>query len=230
LPRAALGRRDRIAARRPRGGRSLGLPPRLAGHHERQRRGDPVLPAPRLGLGGVPSRRGGCAPHAQAGDPGDRRTGFRSATSSSSPSTRADARVLARRQALPPAAGTEAIGTAKRSRVPGEQHGNQRSYELATAQGGAAGFAMRLVEQRAGRPGRSRAHVPRLLEAKRRLHEELDVECRANAAYETYRARSDDGRPVFRRPRANCASAEAPRRTALRDGHHRTRSTADTDV
>ena len=43
----------------------------------------------------------------------------------------------------------------------------------------------------------------RLKEAKRRLEEELDVECRANAAYEAYRARgvAADGRPLGRRPK-----------------------------
>ena len=47
------------------------------------------------------------------------------------------------------------------------------------------------------RPDRCRARAPkRLLEARRRLEEDLDVERRANAEYEAYRARGvmKDGR------------------------------------
>jgi transposase len=39
------------------------------------------------------------------------------------------------------------------------------------------------------RPGRFRLHPRRLQEAKRRLEDELETECRANEAYEAYRAR-----------------------------------------
>ena len=52
--------------------------------------------------------------------------------------------------------------------------------------------------------GRSRRSRPeRLKEAKRRLEEELEVECRANAAYEAYRARGrmKNGRRFGRPPK-----------------------------
>src|SRR5919202_430895 len=48
-----------------------------------------------------------------------------------------------------------------------------------------------------------RSRPARLREAKRRLEEDLDVECRANAAYEDYRehGRASDGRRLGRRPK-----------------------------
>ena len=54
---------------------------------------------------------------------------------------------------------------------------------------------------------RSRAHAKRLKEAKRRLEEQLWTECRANAAYEDYRARGvmKNGRRSARRPSLTAA-------------------------
>jgi hypothetical protein len=63
------------------------------------------------------------------------------------------------------------------------------------------------------------SRAKRLLEARRRLEEELDVQRRANAAYATYRARGvmKDGRRFGRRPspisRLTCRRASQPDRS-----------------
>src|SRR5215208_468885 len=78
----------------------------------------------------------------------------------------------------------------------GDARGDELPPELATAQGRRGWLReakRRLDEQRAeeARPV-PRDRPDRLREAKRRLEEEHRVECRANAAYETYRARGVD--------------------------------------
>ena len=82
----------------------------------------------------------------------------------------------------------------------GEARGDELPPELSTEQGRRGWLReakRRLDEKRAAEAepiGRSRPE--RLSQAKRRLEEELDVECAANAAYEAYRARGvmKDGR------------------------------------
>src|SRR4051794_3815384 len=85
-----------------------------------------------------------------------------------------------------------------------EQFGNARGDELppavATREGRQRWLrdAQRRLDQRRALEARPipRSRTKRLLEARRRLHEELDVEQRANADYEAYRARGvmKDGR------------------------------------
>jgi hypothetical protein len=89
----------------------------------------------------------------------------------------------------------------------GERRGDELPPELATAQGRRGWLREakhRLEEQRAeeARPI-PRSRPERLKESKRRLEEEHDVECRANAAYEAYRARGvmKDGRRFGQRAR-----------------------------
>jgi transposase len=88
----------------------------------------------------------------------------------------------------------------------GEARGDELPPELATAQGRRGWLReakRRLDEQRAeeARPV-PRSRPARLKEAKRRLEEELWTECRANEAYEAYRARGrmKDGRRFGRPP------------------------------
>jgi transposase len=88
----------------------------------------------------------------------------------------------------------------------GERRGDELPPELATAQGRRGWLReakRRLDDQRAEEARPIPASRPaRLKESKRRLEQELDVECRANAAYEAYRAggRMKDGRRFGRPP------------------------------
>jgi transposase len=88
----------------------------------------------------------------------------------------------------------------------GERRGDELPPELATAQGRRGWLReakRRLDDQRAKEARPIPASRPRRLkESKRRLEQELDVECRANAAYEAYRARGrmKDGRRFGRPP------------------------------
>jgi hypothetical protein len=85
-----------------------------------------------------------------------------------------------------------------------EQFGDARGDELPPALSTREGRrrwlrdAQRRLDQRRAQEARPipRSRTKRLLEARRRLHEELDVEQRANADYEAYRARGvmKDGR------------------------------------
>src|SRR3954447_17960166 len=82
----------------------------------------------------------------------------------------------------------------------GEARGDELPPALATREGRQRWLrdAQRRLEQRRAQQARPipRSRTKRLLEARRRLHEELDVERRANADYEAYRARGvmKDGR------------------------------------
>jgi transposase len=88
----------------------------------------------------------------------------------------------------------------------GERRGDELPAELATAQGrrGWLREAKRRLDEKRAEEARPipRSRPDRLQEAKRRLEEEHDVECRANADYETYRARGRmrDGRRFGRPP------------------------------
>ena len=82
----------------------------------------------------------------------------------------------------------------------GDARGDELPPELATREGRQRWLrdAQRRLDQRRAQEARPipRSRPKRLLEARRRLHEELDVERRANADYEAYRARGvmKDGR------------------------------------
>jgi transposase len=82
----------------------------------------------------------------------------------------------------------------------GEARGDELPPELSTREGRQRWLrdAQRRLDQRRAQEARPipRSRPRRLLEARRRLHEELDVERRANAEYEAYRARGvmKDGR------------------------------------
>src|SRR5918998_3130267 len=85
----------------------------------------------------------------------------------------------------------------------GDRHGDELPSELATAQGrrGWLREAKRRLDERRADEARPipRSRPDRLKEAKRRLEKEHEVECRANADYEAYRARgADEGRPPLR--------------------------------
>jgi transposase len=88
----------------------------------------------------------------------------------------------------------------------GERRGDELPGELSTAQGrrGWLREAKRRLDDKRAEEARPipRSRPQRLKESKRRLEEELDVECRANAAYEAYRARGrmKDGRRFGRPP------------------------------
>jgi transposase len=88
----------------------------------------------------------------------------------------------------------------------GERRGDELPPELATAQGrrGWLREAKRRLDAQRAEEARPipRSRPQRLKESKRRLEQELDVECRANAAYEAYRARGrmKDGRRFGRPP------------------------------
>jgi transposase len=89
----------------------------------------------------------------------------------------------------------------------GERRGDELPPELATAQGrrGWLREAKRLLDAQRAEEARPipRSRPERLNESKRRLEEEHDVECRANADYEAYRARGvmKDGRRFGRPPK-----------------------------
>src|SRR4051794_37124176 len=82
----------------------------------------------------------------------------------------------------------------------GDARGDELPPALATREGRQRWLrdAQRRLEQRRAQEARPipRSRTKRLLEARRRLHEELEVEQRANADYEAYRARGvmKDGR------------------------------------
>jgi transposase len=88
----------------------------------------------------------------------------------------------------------------------GERRGDELPPELGTAQGrrGWLREAKRRLDAQRAEEARAipRSRPERLKESKRRLEEEHDVECRANAAYEAYRARGrmKDGRRFGRPP------------------------------
>ncbi len=88
----------------------------------------------------------------------------------------------------------------------GAARGDELPPELASAQGrrGWLREAKRRLDERREREAKPipRSRAERLREAKRRLDEEHAVECRANAAYEAYRARGvmRDGRRFGRPP------------------------------
>jgi transposase len=88
----------------------------------------------------------------------------------------------------------------------GAKRGDELPSELATAQGRRGWLReakRRLDAERAEEARPIPASRPaRLKESRRRLEQELDVECRANAAYEAYRARGrmKDGRRFGRPP------------------------------
>ena len=75
----------------------------------------------------------------------------------------------------------------------GDARGDELPPELSTAQGrrGWLREAKRRLDERRAEEARPilRSRPDRLREGKRRLEEEHQVECRANAAYEAYRAR-----------------------------------------
>jgi transposase len=91
-----------------------------------------------------------------------------------------------------------------------ERHGEARGDELPTTLASREGrrawlreARQKLEAQRAANPRPvPRSRPKRLRESKRRLEEELEVECRANADYEAYRARGvmKDGRRFGRPP------------------------------
>src|SRR3954454_1360183 len=88
----------------------------------------------------------------------------------------------------------------------GDRRGNELPPEFSTAQGrrGWLREAKRRLDERRAEEARPipASRPARLKEAKRRLEEELWTECRANAAYEVYRARGrmKDGRRFGRPP------------------------------
>src|SRR5450759_3494442 len=88
----------------------------------------------------------------------------------------------------------------------GEKRGDELPPQLASADGRRAWLRdarRRLDEKRASEPKPvPRSRPKRLKESKRRLEEELWVECEANAAYDAYRARGvmKDGRRFGRAP------------------------------
>jgi len=88
----------------------------------------------------------------------------------------------------------------------GERRGDELPPELATPEGRQRWLrdARRRLDARRAEEARpvARSRAKRLLEAKRRLEENLEVERRANAAYEAYRARGvmKDGRRFGRPP------------------------------
>jgi transposase len=88
----------------------------------------------------------------------------------------------------------------------GERRGDELPGELATAQGrrGWLREAKRRLDDKRAEEARPipAARPARLKESRRRLEQELEVECRANAAYEAYRARGrmKDGRRFGRPP------------------------------
>src|ERR671912_937714 len=89
----------------------------------------------------------------------------------------------------------DAVDAAEDDRF-GDARGDELPSELATAQGrrGWLREAKRRLDDKRAEEARPipRDRPDRLREAKRRLEEEHQVECQANAAYETYRARGVD--------------------------------------
>ena len=89
----------------------------------------------------------------------------------------------------------------------GEKRGDELPPHLSTEQGrrGWLRDARRRLDDRRAAEARPipRSRPDRLRESKRRLEEELEVECQANAAYEAYRARGvmKDGRRFGRPPK-----------------------------
>ena len=105
----------------------------------------------------------------------------------------------------------------------GDRRGDELPPELSTAQGRRGWLReakRRLDEQRAAvaRPI-PRSRPERLAESKRRLEEELQVECQANAAYEAYRARGrmKDGRRFGRPPNPHTPPATPQGKVSVTD-------------
>jgi hypothetical protein len=102
-------------------------------------------------------------------------------------------------------ADADAVDAAEDERF-GDARGDELPAELGTAAGRRGWLReakQRLEAERAANPQPvPRSRPQRLKEAKRRLEEELETECRANAAYEAYRARGrmKDGRRFGRPP------------------------------
>jgi hypothetical protein len=97
----------------------------------------------------------------------------------------------------------------------GDARGDELPPELSTAQGrrGWLRDAKRRLDEKRAEEARPipRDRPDRLREAKRRLEEEHQVECRANAAYEAYRARGvDKNGKKFGRPPKPFAPPAAP--------------------
>ena len=99
----------------------------------------------------------------------------------------------------------------------GEARGDELPPHLSTEQGrrGWLRDAKRRLDEKRAEEARPipRSRPARLREAKHRMEEELDVECRANAAYEDYRARGvrSDGVKLGRPPKALPAARDAGR-------------------
>ncbi len=137
----------------------------------------------------------------------------------------------------------------------GDDRGDELPPELSTAQGrrGSLREAKKRLDERRAEEARpiARDRPDRLREAKRRLEEEHQTECRANAAYEAYRAaasirtaRSSAGRPsrfsrrrrrsarsisvtwirATSRPRVAGFRATTPKQSHRRSDRHRRRS------
>jgi transposase len=102
-------------------------------------------------------------------------------------------------------ADVDAVDRAEDGRF-GERRGDELPPELATAQGrrGWLREARRRLDEKRGAEARPipRSRPERLREGKRRLEEEHQVHCRANEAYEAYRARGvmKDGRRFGKPP------------------------------
>ncbi len=117
----------------------------------------------------------------------------------------------------------EAIETdAAETAVHGERRGDELPEIVATAhgrQGWLRAARQRLEQQRAQRPSRSARAAARLLEAKRRLEEELSAEREANASYEAYRGRGvmQDGRRFGGPPKPYTPPADAAGKINLTD-------------
>src|SRR5215216_2611232 len=97
----------------------------------------------------------------------------------------------------------------------GDARGDELPSELATGQGRQKWLrdAKRRLDERRAREAKPipKSRPDRLREAKRRLEEEHQVECRANAAYEAYRARGvDKNGKKFGRPPKPFAPPAAP--------------------
>lgn len=105
----------------------------------------------------------------------------------------------------------------------GEARGDELPPELGTVQGrrGWLREARRRLDERRADEAKPipRSRSERLREGKRRLEEDLDVECRANAAYEAYRARGvmKDGRRFGRPPNAYTPPAVPPGKVNVTD-------------
>jgi hypothetical protein len=181
-----------------RGCRNAGdLHQRGAGSHDDRA----ISPAPRNGAGRA-VRRGARATRRVGPGPGrrDRVDGAKVAANAAPQATR-DYEQIAR-EIL---AEADAVDAEEDDRF-GDDRGDELPRELSTAQGrrGWLREAKRRLDDKRAAEARPipRDRPDRLREAKRRLEEEHQTECRANAAYEAYRARGRmrDGRRFGRPP------------------------------